>query len=292
MEPNWRNLRWWIPLVLQAGALAIYGAVKVIQAGKGSASQPVTLVVLIIGTFLFLASRSDLVRETDDTGSNEAAGLVLGALMFLGGIVGAWQAHHFGAVALAIGVAGVFALVLWATSADRGALSQPTGASGLRASRRVPAAVVRSYTGAACGACGRPFEVGSPVVCCPDCRQWYHLDCWGRRGGCVTEGCPSARPMHAAPVASYHRQVPTKAAAMSGGRYARPAAPAPPGVPARPIAVARAVASVGICPYCQTAIAAGSDYLTCPACKTPYHPDCWQENGGCAVRGCAVRAMD
>ena len=136
--------------------------------------------------------------------------------------------------------------------------------------RREPApiseSVKRIYAAHSCGICNKLFVIGGPFVECPDCRQWYHDDCWSQLGGCVTDGCPSA---------------PSK--------VARRARVAEPGVPAQPVAVARAIHNVGFCPYCQTAIAAGTGYLTCPACKTPYHPDCWQENRGCAVYGCNVR---
>ena len=126
--------------------------------------------------------------------------------------------------------------------------------------------VARIYASKLCGICRNPFEPGSAFVECPDCRAWYHDNCWQRSGGCVTDGCPS---------------VPSK--------VARRARVAQTGVPAQPVAVARAIRNVGFCPYCQTAVQAGSDYVTCPACKTPYHADCWQENRGCAVRGCTVR---
>lgn len=42
----------------------------------------------------------------------------------------------------------------------------------------------------------------------------------------------------------------------------------------------------GVCPYCQTPIATDADGIRCPACRTPHHRQCWQENGGCAVYGC------
>jgi len=40
------------------------------------------------------------------------------------------------------------------------------------------------------------------------------------------------------------------------------------------------------CPYCLTDIAVGATTASCPSCKSVYHADCWQENGGCAVYGC------
>lgn len=41
-----------------------------------------------------------------------------------------------------------------------------------------------------------------------------------------------------------------------------------------------------ICGYCQSQIKNAGETLLCPGCKTPYHKDCWKENGGCAVYGC------
>jgi hypothetical protein len=41
------------------------------------------------------------------------------------------------------------------------------------------------------------------------------------------------------------------------------------------------------CPYCLAAIAAGEETHTCPSCHSVYHHECWTENGGCAVYGCA-----
>jgi len=41
------------------------------------------------------------------------------------------------------------------------------------------------------------------------------------------------------------------------------------------------------CAICQTTIAAEDAKAACPECKVEYHADCWQENGGCAVYGCA-----
>jgi uncharacterized Zn-finger protein len=42
------------------------------------------------------------------------------------------------------------------------------------------------------------------------------------------------------------------------------------------------------CPYCLWELAAGpADARDCPSCGARYHHDCWAENGGCAVFGCA-----
>jgi hypothetical protein len=44
--------------------------------------------------------------------------------------------------------------------------------------------------------------------------------------------------------------------------------------------------TVGVCPYCQSPITEDEEHVRCPACHTPHHRSCWQENGGCAVYGC------
>lgn len=45
------------------------------------------------------------------------------------------------------------------------------------------------------------------------------------------------------------------------------------------------------CPYCREAIAETS-LAECPACNTPHHHDCWNENGGCTVFGCENAPSD
>jgi TM2 domain-containing membrane protein YozV len=43
-----------------------------------------------------------------------------------------------------------------------------------------------------------------------------------------------------------------------------------------------------ICPYCRAPVDEQQDeMLVCPACGTPHHADCFHENGGCTVFGCA-----
>lgn len=42
------------------------------------------------------------------------------------------------------------------------------------------------------------------------------------------------------------------------------------------------------CAICLTAIEAGEARTACASCASPYHQDCWSENGGCAVYGCAL----
>lgn len=59
----------------------------------------------------------------------------------------------------------------------------------------------------------------------------------------------------------------------------------PPNAPSPPPAPAAAPAHR--CAICQSPVAAGEPTTTCPACGAVYHAECWQENGGCAVYGCA-----
>jgi len=40
------------------------------------------------------------------------------------------------------------------------------------------------------------------------------------------------------------------------------------------------------CAICQSPLGDAEPVATCPACGTPYHEVCWQENGGCAIYGC------
>jgi hypothetical protein len=42
-----------------------------------------------------------------------------------------------------------------------------------------------------------------------------------------------------------------------------------------------------ICAICQVGINPGELIGGCPACKSNFHDECWKENGGCAVYGCA-----
>ncbi len=41
-----------------------------------------------------------------------------------------------------------------------------------------------------------------------------------------------------------------------------------------------------VCPYCRGDFEASDVVAMCPACATPHHKDCLQENGGCTVFGC------
>lgn len=41
------------------------------------------------------------------------------------------------------------------------------------------------------------------------------------------------------------------------------------------------------CGICQSGISGREVETACPVCQAPYHSECWQENGGCAVYGCS-----
>jgi TM2 domain-containing membrane protein YozV len=48
-----------------------------------------------------------------------------------------------------------------------------------------------------------------------------------------------------------------------------------------------------ICPYCRTEVGeAEGERKDCPGCGTPHHADCFAENGGCTVFGCANAPSD
>ncbi len=42
------------------------------------------------------------------------------------------------------------------------------------------------------------------------------------------------------------------------------------------------------CAICMTAVEGGEPVTACPACRAPYHAECWSENGGCAIYGCKL----
>src|SRR5512138_2081358 len=42
-----------------------------------------------------------------------------------------------------------------------------------------------------------------------------------------------------------------------------------------------------LCAICQSSLEPPSELTRCPECQSAYHADCWQENGGCAIYGCA-----
>jgi hypothetical protein len=48
-----------------------------------------------------------------------------------------------------------------------------------------------------------------------------------------------------------------------------------------------APASGPVCAICLSPLGPADMPVGCPACHAPYHTDCWQENGGCAVYGCS-----
>jgi len=51
--------------------------------------------------------------------------------------------------------------------------------------------------------------------------------------------------------------------------------------------------SAAVCPYCRTPIdTAAGEELLCSGCGTPHHADCYKENGGCTVFGCANAPSD
>ncbi|MFO1512099.1 MAG: RING finger protein [Verrucomicrobiota bacterium] len=53
------------------------------------------------------------------------------------------------------------------------------------------------------------------------------------------------------------------------------------------IRVPSTTASELLCAICQNTIRSDESRSACPGCAAEYHADCWQENGGCAVYGCA-----
>jgi len=40
------------------------------------------------------------------------------------------------------------------------------------------------------------------------------------------------------------------------------------------------------CPYCQTPIKPGEQFVLCSMCGIPHHQQCWNENRGCTTFGC------
>lgn len=47
-----------------------------------------------------------------------------------------------------------------------------------------------------------------------------------------------------------------------------------------------------ICPFCKTEIAADDEVMICPACNTPHHKSCRDENKVCTAFGCSVTIDD
>jgi RING finger family protein/alpha-aminoadipate carrier LysW-like protein len=59
-----------------------------------------------------------------------------------------------------------------------------------------------------------------------------------------------------------------------------------PETTAAPMAAADAFRPI-VCAICLSTIENNENRAICPECRAEYHSDCWQENGGCAVYGCA-----
>ena len=92
---------------------------------------------------------------------------------------------------------------------------------------------------------------------CPSCGQ--HLEAPPEAAGCAL-ACPSCQSAI---------QVPSTIAPAESQTASQPA-------------------STGVsCAICQSPIQVIEPRSECPTCKAEYHADCWQENGGCAVYGCA-----
>lgn len=43
-----------------------------------------------------------------------------------------------------------------------------------------------------------------------------------------------------------------------------------------------------VCPYCRFTLKPGAAMVSCPACSAVHHQECWKDNGGCAILGCAA----
>jgi hypothetical protein len=65
------------------------------------------------------------------------------------------------------------------------------------------------------------------------------------------------------------------------------AAETPPSLPPSPAPSAGAAPSGPICNICLSPMGDADARTVCSECRTEYHSDCWQENGGCAVYGCS-----
>jgi hypothetical protein len=46
-------------------------------------------------------------------------------------------------------------------------------------------------------------------------------------------------------------------------------------------------ASARLCAICQSPLEPQEPAASCPHCRTQFHEECWQENGGCAIYGCS-----
>src|SRR3954451_22643706 len=60
------------------------------------------------------------------------------------------------------------------------------------------------------------------------------------------------------------------------------------GAPPEPLVGPTLVEEVGRnCPYCRFPLKEGAASARCGSCHASHHADCWGDNGGCAVIGCA-----
>ena len=71
-----------------------------------------------------------------------------------------------------------------------------------------------------------------------------------------------------------------------GQAFTVPAADAPAPAGSGPLAAEPGSVAGRVCAVCQTAIGHGEAACLCPACRSPYHRECWDEVGGCATYGC------
>ena len=46
--------------------------------------------------------------------------------------------------------------------------------------------------------------------------------------------------------------------------------------------------SPAVCQICFSPLEEPESFTQCPECKTMYHTECWQENGGCGMYGCTL----
>ena len=60
------------------------------------------------------------------------------------------------------------------------------------------------------------------------------------------------------------------------------------GLPPLTLRAAGALDLEGRCAICQTAFEPGEALGPCPECGSPFHVECWEENGGCAIYGCRL----
>jgi hypothetical protein len=58
-------------------------------------------------------------------------------------------------------------------------------------------------------------------------------------------------------------------------------------LPALDVVPASGAAVGATCAICQCLIEDAEAVGPCPACTSPFHEECWAENGGCATYGCA-----